>query len=514
MSEAHHMKPSRRVAPRRGAPALSVIVVSRGEADGALWRLEAAVAHCARFQAELILAHAGPLCPVMRKTAEEGGAVVVEGAAGTHPGDLRALGASATSADVIVFLDAGAPGEEWLENTWPRVGDAAESPRYRLNGDAEVPLLSVVVPVHQGERTLTRCLTALCDSDLPRGRWELIVVDDASHDGSPLLAAQYADKLVRLQGARPLGPAYARNRGFEMARGSTVVFVDADVCVHRDTLRQFAEYLAERKEVAAVYGSYDDAPAPGLVSRYRGLLQHYFHQRGGGEAEMFWAGCGAVRSNAFAEVGMYDEWRFPRPQIEDMELGARLRSLRYRIELAPQILATHLKRWTLAAMIATDLRDRGVPWVRVANQRASTFRVGAWSLRAIEALHTGLTWAAIACCVLAVARWEPRWLIGAALSVTPIIFDNMAQYSFFTESQGLAFALVAIPLDLVYYAVNGVAVVMGRALRVWIGEPRPDVTIEAFAEVGLTTWPPVPARRAAARLELRAPAAVDAPTAS
>src|SRR3954471_24126006 len=95
------------------------------------------------------------------------------------------------------------------------------------------PLLSVIVPVYQGAQQLPEVLAAITASDLPRECWELVVVDDASTDCSAERAAAFAYTVVRLTG-RPRGPAYARNRGFELAHGDIVVFIDADVCIRAD----------------------------------------------------------------------------------------------------------------------------------------------------------------------------------------------------------------------------------------------------------------------------------------
>src|SRR5581483_8928825 len=84
------------------------------------------------------------------------------------------------------------------------------------------PYLTIIVPGHQGERVLPKALAALEASTLPRDEWELIVVDDASTDATPLIAAAHADTVVRLAG-KPHGPAYARNRGFEVSRGEVIV---------------------------------------------------------------------------------------------------------------------------------------------------------------------------------------------------------------------------------------------------------------------------------------------------
>ena len=97
------------------------------------------------------------------------------------------------------------------------------------------PFLSVIVPVHDGAHVIPTSLDALCGSEFPRDSWELIVVDDASRDDTAAVAARYADAVIRIPG-RPHGPAYARNRGAEVARGDVLVFIDADVVVHGDTL--------------------------------------------------------------------------------------------------------------------------------------------------------------------------------------------------------------------------------------------------------------------------------------
>src|SRR6266566_2166501 len=103
--------------------------------------------------------------------------------------------------------------------------------------------LSVIVPVRDGPATLASALTAILASDLARDDYELIVVDDASSDGSPEVAARYADMVVRLTG-RKSGPAYARNRGGELAQGEFLAFVDADALIRPDTLTRMVRMLA------------------------------------------------------------------------------------------------------------------------------------------------------------------------------------------------------------------------------------------------------------------------------
>jgi glycosyltransferase involved in cell wall biosynthesis len=359
------------------------------------------------------------------------------------------------------------------------------------------PYLTVIVPAHNGAGVLPRSLEALAASDLPREAWELIVVDDASTDDTSLVAARYADTVVRLPG-RPHGPAYARNRGFEVCRGEVVVFVDADVCVHRDTLRRFAHAFHSEPDVAAVFGSYDATPeGKGIVSQYRNLLHHYVHHRNAGEAETFWAGCGAIRSAVFESVGMYDEWHYSRPQIEDIELGQRITSRGHRIVLRPEIQGSHLKRWTFTQVVRTDLKDRGVPWTRLLIMQGQAIKSRALNLKTIEKVKTvlvGLSLATLFGAAITASAW---WLAAAAALLLPVLVSNAGLYAFFLRERGVLFTLAVVPLNLVYYMLNAVSFAFGWLLHEAVGAPRPDPTVEAFAEVGVETWPPVPAKRRA-----------------
>jgi len=315
------------------------------------------------------------------------------------------------------------------------------------------PRLSVIVPAHNGAQVLAEALPALRASDLPHPRWELIVVDDASTDDTAKVAERFANTVIRLDGA-PLGPAHARNCGTEAARADILVFVDADVCVHPDVLRKFLEVFTADPKVSAVFGAYDTEPrAPGLVSQYRNLLHHYVHASQAGEADTFWAGCGAIRRSAFLRAGLFDAKRYPRPRIEDIELGYRLRSLGCRILLRPDIQATHLKRWTLRGMVQNDVCDRGIPWMRLLLERGRLGE-GTLNVRAEERLLTGA--AALALIALVLAPVAGSWvLVGVSgACVLLILVRNMTLIRWFARVRGPWVALGVVPLRLLYYLLN------------------------------------------------------------
>ena len=89
------------------------------------------------------------------------------------------------------------------------------------------PAFSIVVPAFNAARTIERCLQSVFDQAFED--FELIVVDDASHDGTVAIVSRFADPRLKLmRNARNVGPAEARNRGLESAEAPFIIFVDAD----------------------------------------------------------------------------------------------------------------------------------------------------------------------------------------------------------------------------------------------------------------------------------------------
>jgi glycosyltransferase involved in cell wall biosynthesis len=313
---------------------------------------------------------------------------------------------------------------------------------------------------------LPRTLGALAESDLARDRWELIVVDDASSDQTSGVAAKWADKVVGAPG-KPHGPGFARNRGVEASAGEWVVFIDADVVVHRDTLSRLAAVIAKRPEIDAIFGAYDDSPpSPGFLSQYRNLLHRRVHLQGAGEADTFWAGLGAVRRSAFTAIGGFDELRYPRPQIEDIELGYRLLDRGSRIILQPEIQGAHLKKWMFWGSTRTDLFDRGIPWVRLLLERGNLGRRANLNLKGGERIKIALVWVALLLLVAAAVWRRPEPAIGAGLVVLAVLLWNLPLLAWFARGRGPLFALAVVPMNLWYYVVSGLAVMLGTVQHI------------------------------------------------
>lgn len=338
------------------------------------------------------------------------------------------------------------------------------------------PVVSVIVPVFNGGRFLARCLLALQRSTYRQ--FEIIVVDDASTDDSAAVARASGARVVSL--SRQHGPGGARNQGASVARGEILFFVDADVVVHPDAMGRVVADLDGRPDIAAVFGSYDDSPAEAsFVSQYKNLYHHFTHQQGNEAATTFWAGCGAVRREVFEAVGGFDARRYPRPSIEDIELGYRMRARGYRILLDKAVQGTHLKRWTLRSLLKADVLDRAIPWSRLIMDTGAL--VNDLNVKTSERASAALVLLAAGSLPLA-ARWWPLALLAAA-SLGVVVALNHRLYRFFLTRRGAWFAARALPLHCLYYLYSTGAFawcwsarVLGRGGRARAGAQRPAAT--------------------------------------
>jgi glycosyltransferase involved in cell wall biosynthesis len=98
------------------------------------------------------------------------------------------------------------------------------------SGEHGAPVISVVVPTHNRRPLLRQVLLGLAQQTYPGWKFEVIVVDDASTDGTPAmleaLSTPYDLRILRREHG---GPAATRNAGLAAARGQAVIFLDDDV---------------------------------------------------------------------------------------------------------------------------------------------------------------------------------------------------------------------------------------------------------------------------------------------
>lgn len=313
--------------------------------------------------------------------------------------------------------------------------------------------ITIIMPVYNGRDYIVKSLPPLVEMQRRGEVREVLVVDDSSTDDTASIAAKLGARVMPSGGR--LGPGAARNEAARLAEGDILWFVDADVIIHDDAARYMHEGFAQ-PGVVAVFGSYDDhPPAQNFLSQYKNLVHHFYHHRGRREASTFWAGCGAVRKEAFLAVGGFDVERYKRPSIEDIELGYRLCEAGGKILLFPELQSTHLKVWRLFNLLHTEVFCRAIPWSRLMIEQTGVVDdLNVSSMERVRALLAGLFVLVIVAVVAGIAPW---WTLPVMVAL--VAWANRSLLALFYRRKGLLFAAMGLAFHQLYYLYSSAAFV-------------------------------------------------------
>lgn len=212
------------------------------------------------------------------------------------------------------------------------------------------PELSVIIPSFNRKPILLRALQALCEQDMPATRFEIVVADDGSSDGTreavEAFAAQHPPPqapYIRCSSAPNQGANAARNRAIRLATGRLLVIINDDtIAVPGFLSAHLAEHQAYPDLAVAVLGRMTISPdvPPSLFADLH--LDAWFAQFTDA-TELDWKGFVTCNLSVKAELlhrhGMFEErmrWH------EDLELGERLRAQGLRVRYRRDALGYHL----------------------------------------------------------------------------------------------------------------------------------------------------------------------------
>jgi len=119
-------------------------------------------------------------------------------------------------------------------------------------------LLSVIIPNYNGAHLLSQFLPSV-DAALRsvQERWEVIVVDDCSHDGSCAFLESHFPSIVRIKHSKNLGFSHACNSGIVRARGRILCFLNNDVCLDPNFFLGFKNHFEDKKVFAVTPLGFD-----------------------------------------------------------------------------------------------------------------------------------------------------------------------------------------------------------------------------------------------------------------
>ncbi len=226
------------------------------------------------------------------------------------------------------------------------------------------PALSIVIVSWNTRDYLDACLTSLRDAPDAVTR-EVIVVDNASEDGTATMVAEAHPGVTLVANDANLGYAAGNNQGIELASGEQVLLLNPDVVVHEGALDTLVSFLARCPEAGAVaprlilpdgsvQASCRSFPTPDVVLyEALGLSRLFPRSRRFGKYRMTWwdydderqvdqpmASSILIRGEALAQVGGMDE-QFP-IFFNDVDLCRRLRDAGWNIWYTPEASMDHV----------------------------------------------------------------------------------------------------------------------------------------------------------------------------
>jgi len=165
------------------------------------------------------------------------------------------------------------------------------------------PLLTVIIPVYNGERFLEDAVHEVHKQGDPN--YELIVVDDGSTDGTRELAERFAEAIQYVHQDNR-GPAAARNVGLERARGDYVAFLDVDDQWPEGRLESMLHFLFADRSLEVVMGRTHWVLLPGErpVNEPKRNPREWIAPKEPVIAAML--GAAVFRRTVFDRVGMFD----------------------------------------------------------------------------------------------------------------------------------------------------------------------------------------------------------------
>jgi glycosyltransferase involved in cell wall biosynthesis len=179
-----------------------------------------------------------------------------------------------------------------------------------------VPLISVIIPVYNGEKYLAECLNSIAAQNYPN--MELVIIDDGSTDSSldVVNAHPLAKTVVSLHTNE--GVYKARNLALSLVKGDFICLFDCDDIMANGNLKRLISHLLAHPDVVIVKG---------LLHRFRtkdGVTE--YNEKAG--LEEFCLGASLIRKEAFEVVGLFaDDMRWAADadwHLRSVESGVRI----------------------------------------------------------------------------------------------------------------------------------------------------------------------------------------------
>ncbi|MEO6798011.1 MAG: glycosyltransferase family 2 protein [Candidatus Dormibacter sp.] len=230
---------------------------------------------------------------------------------------------------------------------------------------SQVPAISLIILNFNGRQHLQACLSSVLALDYPKDRLEIILCDNGSSDDSVAYVRRAFPTVGVVALDRNYGFAEGNNRAAAQARHHWIGFLNNDMWVERDWLRQLVAPLASQPGLACLssrilnwYGTTIDFIGAGMNFEGHGFQIDVGRKRSRADtARRVLSPCGGamlIRSQLFTELGGFDADYFA--FFEDADLGWRLNLLGHDVWYTPAATVYHRLHGTHKQFEAHRLR--------------------------------------------------------------------------------------------------------------------------------------------------------------
>ncbi len=236
------------------------------------------------------------------------------------------------------------------------------------------PEISVIVPVYNAGRYLAPCIRSVLDQTF--ADFELLLIDDASTDGSLAVCRSFDDPRIRIvSGDCNEGVSAARNKGVDLASGRYLTFLDADDSLHPDFLRTLLDACVENECLMAVNGFRQVSPEWHLdMSKTwpeADAQARMYDPEEAVEAALYQTGLTNNTCGALYHASLFNGYRFRRTRYEDLDSFYRLFLLSDMIAYVPSPMyyytmnpGSYMHVFTPERGVVLDVTDRIVDYMR------------------------------------------------------------------------------------------------------------------------------------------------------
>lgn len=217
------------------------------------------------------------------------------------------------------------------------------------------PLVSVVIPTYNRKEKLSRLLHSIFKSDFPKDELEIIIVDDASTDGTFEEISQVFPQIKMIQNEKELFLAGSRNVGIKNAKGDYIFLIDDDNVVDRNCILELINVFRNSSTPHAgiagpimYYLNHPNRVWCAGIDRNMITSQTKFIGRDGIDIGQFseftdskdFPNAFMIKNEVIKKVGLFDEGNFP-IHYDEADFGERVRRAGYRIVCNPKAKVWH-----------------------------------------------------------------------------------------------------------------------------------------------------------------------------